>query len=1019
MKPSISIDLPGWCTLQRDPKEAESDELLTLVDDVAGSVGTHDLDGRGYSSNSNASGENSGNGDNESDDDDDAIARLFSVGGLKRKRSSDSRQQTGDGGQTRSSGSGIAGRAGRGTARSNLEAEAYADWPCVRCTFINAFTEFACGGCGGANKKRDRLLRERREEAEKLSRLQTARRRRDRREQALKDVLEDSSDSENDDHNRRRESPASHTMKPVEDETPVSTVSASETTSAAPADDNTGRAKTLQQHPGTGGGCVISILPPDLLLQCAEYLGDARSLCRVREVCVGWLLALDDREAGNRLWRPLFYRLRASGSIHKATDATGQQNRQLKVYDLGTTPPNRGSSASAFGNGLTAGVSTPSPSLKTRLSSGGPAALAAGKGTPWSAGSGSAAAAVVASSCVVCGLIQRDGYSGKDCEMCASALVVVRGRESPAMPRLAYTRVNLSGGGGSSSSLSSPTTMRRQQHPGWLATGAGSSPSPDLRQKGPVGGIIPPGATADGARQAERSSGSGSSSGGGGAQGLEEEFGGGARSVDWHFLVKRLAEEKRIARGWGSLQHGWVWLQRELQASTPTAAGRAAADGEPDPRIARLVRKLSTKKWVVLYDSLKATFTLQAEGIAREVVFAAAAAAAGAAAREDQGKGVVDACGRPGASAGLEGLKGCVAAWEAYKDWCEEVDMYCELLNEHISAERYRTAGAGCGRGDNTPYIRDTALISFRHSFALNVQVCAMLRMAISKGMPTPGTDSFSATGPPPKAARYEPGRGGAKQDNPRSDAATSTAGDADELFTDLELMEDSRAIDFSVRSFSGPGGGGGAGGGPGSRGASTNSGACGGGVAGSRALRAASASRLSVGSSRPGNYYDWFLSKLEGKEAGIIRGDIDARGKRVVRSPPHGEGNGATGGGAGGVLQTAATQAELLEVVGDMVEELDVPDDALSKDRHTQGAMRRLLLLPVKRWQAAAARNDNAEGDPRNLLMAGLSPAPGKEGFHRLRGGAAGRRRKGAPPMSSLGKDAGKSWEHLSTFFG
>ncbi|CAN0239980.1 unnamed protein product [Ectocarpus sp. 12 AP-2014] len=102
------------------------------------------------------------------------------------------------------------------------------------------------------------------------------------------------------------------------------------------------------------------------------------------------------------------------------------------------------------------------------------------------------------------------------------------------------------------------------------------------------------------------------------------------------------------------------------------------------------------------------------------------------------------------------------------------------------------------------------------------------------------------------------------------------------------------------------------------------------------------------------------------------------------------------------------------------MVEELDVPDDALSKDRHTQGAMRRLLLLPVKRWQAAAAAlNDNAEGDPRNLLMAGLSPAPGKEGFHRLRGGAAGRRRKGAPPMSSLEKDAGKSWEHLSTLFG
>lgn len=52
-----------------------------------------------------------------------------------------------------------------------------------------------------------------------------------------------------------------------------------------------------------------------------------------------------------------------------------------------------------------------------------------------------------------------------------------------------------------------------------------------------------------------------------------------------------------------------------------------------------------------------------------------------------------------------------------------KVDMYCEMLNEQISAERYRTAGAGCGRGDNTPFIRDTALLSFRHSFALNVQV--------------------------------------------------------------------------------------------------------------------------------------------------------------------------------------------------------------------------------------------------------------------------------------------------------
>lgn len=59
-----------------------------------------------------------------------------------------------------------------------------------------------------------------------------------------------------------------------------------------------------------------------------------------------------------------------------------------------------------------------------------------------------------------------------------------------------------------------------------------------------------------------------------------------------------------------------------------------------------------------------------------------------------------------------------------------KVDEYCELLNEQISAERYRNAGSGCGRGDSTPYIRDTALLSFRHSFALNVQV----RMAVNVG---------------------------------------------------------------------------------------------------------------------------------------------------------------------------------------------------------------------------------------------------------------------------------------------
>lgn len=75
---------------------------------------------------------------------------------------------------------------------------------------------------------------------------------------------------------------------------------------------------------------------------------------------------------------------------------------------------------------------------------------------------------------------------------------------------------------------------------------------------------------------------------------------------------------------------------------------------------------------------------------------------------------------------------------------------------------------------------------------------------------------------------------------------------------------------------------------------------------------------------------------------------------------------------------------------------------------------------MPIKRWQAAeAGANSAADEDPQNLLLAGLSPAPGKEGSYRLREGAAGRR-KGTAPLRSLGrKDAGKSWEHLSTLFG
>lgn len=118
------------------------------------------------------------------------------------------------------------------------------------------------------------------------------------------------------------------------------------------------------------------------------------------------------------------------------------------------------------------------------------------------------------------------------------------------------------------------------------------------------------------------------------------------------------------------------------------AHSRTASDaslGELDPTIARLVRKLSSKKWVLLYDSLKATFTLQAEGIAREVVFEAMASAAGTASTKAafwkgdgkvkvKGKGPKEGRRMVGVGgAELDGLSGCIAAWEAYKDWCEEV----------------------------------------------------------------------------------------------------------------------------------------------------------------------------------------------------------------------------------------------------------------------------------------------------------------------------------------------------------
>lgn len=392
--------------------------------------------------------------------------------------------------------------------------------------------------------------------------------------------MEDSSGDSDDDASIHSPAatPAGH-ASPTEAGTAVTTTTAA--AAAPPPVDSS--SVSSGPHPERSSSrsraCVIGVLPPDLLLQCAEYLGDARSLCRVREVCLSWVVTLDDREAGQRLWRPLFYRLRASGSIHKATDTTGQQHRQLKVYDLGTTataaavatPPNNRSAA------LTAaatGVSTPSPNPNP-----GGASFSARKSPGPSA---------QASACMVCGLIQREAYSGRECEMCASPLVLVQNREAPApaTPRLAYTRVNLSGGGIAPAPsklppFSSPSQQQQQQQrkPG---AGSGSGPSalvgrsPGYSRGGDTTDrddhTVSESAGAGAGAGAARGGAVGSSSGAHGREEREQEqgLGEGARSIDWHFLVKRLAEEKRIAGAWGSLHHGWVWLQRALQVRGET-----------------------------------------------------------------------------------------------------------------------------------------------------------------------------------------------------------------------------------------------------------------------------------------------------------------------------------------------------------------------------------------------------------------------------------------------------------------
>lgn len=115
----------------------------------------------------------------------------------------------------------------------------------------------------------------------------------------------------------------------------------------------------------------------------------------------------------------------------------------------------------------------------------------------------------------------------------------------------------------------------------------------------------------------------------------------------------------------------------ETRSLAPGRGGEST--GDLDATIARVVRKLTSKKWVLLYDSIKATFALQAQGLARAVIYTAdAAKTEGAVSRSTaadayhdrarRGTGLVKVTGD-----GLEGIRACIAAWEAFKDWCEEV----------------------------------------------------------------------------------------------------------------------------------------------------------------------------------------------------------------------------------------------------------------------------------------------------------------------------------------------------------
>ncbi|KAG5183419.1 hypothetical protein JKP88DRAFT_220624 [Tribonema minus] len=304
-------------------------------------------------------------------------------------------------------------------------------------------------------------------------------------------------------------------------------------------------------------------------------------------------------------------------------------------------------------------------------------------------------------------------------------------------------------------------------------------------------------------------------------------------------------------------------------------------------------------------------------------------------------------------------LRGVLRAWDAYRDWCEEVD------------ER--------------PFIRDAALLAFRNNFVMNVQVCAAVS-AVAQHAAADAADAAEA-GHAREDGRDGRRMGGRKRACSASDggsgdmgvggAAAGDAGTNNEdsmLFTDLELVEDCRALNFSVQH---------------SR-RSTGS---------ERGLKTST----STAERHHRHYYDWILERVEGRAEDILRGTVDARG---------------IAGGVKLALSTAAPESrqQLLSRLLSAVEELDVPDDDLSGDRHTQGSMRRAMLLPLLRWRAAmdecaANRNDNDE--PSALLMQDIGGKSRGKG----RGGGRAAAHARAAVRGCVG-NAGASWKQLSNVF-